>query len=780
MKADITVAIVREYCARKTERCVSARTKQPRISVVVTVLNEAPGMAALLDALRAQTLQPAEIIIVDGGSTDGTWQHIEEAARENFLLRPVRLPGANIAEGRNHGALLAATDIVACTDAGCTPQPDWLERLAAPFIADSQVQVVGGGYRTDPQTRLERVVGLLTMPGQLEPVDPLRFNPSARSVAFRKPAWQAAGGFPDWLHTAEDTLFDCQLRRLGLRFAYAPDAVVRWRPRTSLAGTWRQFRNYARGEARIGRGAGSTRFWTRRYGLCAALIVTALATAIAGGVLAACVAGGGALLLLLEPIAGRVLRVAYTTGHALDGALALVLSHWIGLARLAGHAKGRRDRRQHPEIVGRLRAYWGGDAVHSVPPWTMTHVPAPPTLIVSWHWPPVCRACTNVIATLFRHASPDAYRVVTRGLRHAPDGAGTQSSPLATVRVRWPRHDDEEVPTWTWLASIWTAARMVFAGLRCHQTQPFKRVLVIYPHRYGLLAGWLVSRLTGVPFAAYMHDLFAETLLTGSRLKSWFWMAIDERVLQSAEIVIAPTAEFAAHYRRRGITKTWVLPHCRPEGIEASPLPPDFGPLKLLYAGSIYQAHEDAVKAFYEATNDRSDINVTYLTNRNRIVPESQTQWLPPPEAKDRLRQAHACVVALGECTPYPEEVRACFPSKIVDYLAAGRPILALVPPGSFVDRFVRTTGCGVAVTRFDSGAIAAGIEQLRDPAAREQMAAAAGDIIRQLDSQRWIQLLGERLALGAPYEPCTPPFPVVEAPARRQEQVPQAEGVLQ
>ena len=51
----------------------------PQISVISTVLNEAEGIDPLIDSLLRQTVPPAEIIIVDGGSNDGTWEKLQAA-----------------------------------------------------------------------------------------------------------------------------------------------------------------------------------------------------------------------------------------------------------------------------------------------------------------------------------------------------------------------------------------------------------------------------------------------------------------------------------------------------------------------------------------------------------------------------------------------------------------------------------------------------------------------------------------------------------------------------
>ena len=52
------------------------------MSVTATVLNEVDDIDRLVTSLMEQTLRPAEVVIVDGGSTDGTWERLQAASFE--------------------------------------------------------------------------------------------------------------------------------------------------------------------------------------------------------------------------------------------------------------------------------------------------------------------------------------------------------------------------------------------------------------------------------------------------------------------------------------------------------------------------------------------------------------------------------------------------------------------------------------------------------------------------------------------------------------------------
>lgn len=215
-------------------------------------------MAELAQSLIAQTRHPDEVIVSDGGSTDMTVETLRSVAGDRLNLQILNIPGSNIAEGRNAAIGRAAGDVIAVTDAGVLLKPTWLEQLVAPFEKrPGKVDVVSGFFEPAPRTIFEIAMGATILPTRDE-INPARFLPSSRSVAFTKDAWRRAGGYPEWLDFCEDVVFDLALRRNGCVFAWAPGAVALLRPRSSLRSFWQQYFRYARGDGKAG-------LWPRRH-----------------------------------------------------------------------------------------------------------------------------------------------------------------------------------------------------------------------------------------------------------------------------------------------------------------------------------------------------------------------------------------------------------------------------------------------------------------------------------------------------------------------------------
>ena len=217
-----------------------------KVSVICTIKNEGKSIAQFLDGLLAQSLVPDEIVLVDGGSTDDTVASIERYVAAGAPLTLLQEPGASRARGRNLATCAANYEIIACTDVGCIPRYDWLERLTAPF-EDPEIQAVGGFYRPQCTTRFEVCAGVATCPGR-EHIDTATWLPTTRSLAYTRAAWAKVGGFDDNLREAEDAPFVASLRRADIQWAWALDAIVLWRPRSTLRAFLRQHTLYAYGD----------------------------------------------------------------------------------------------------------------------------------------------------------------------------------------------------------------------------------------------------------------------------------------------------------------------------------------------------------------------------------------------------------------------------------------------------------------------------------------------------------------------------------------------------
>ncbi len=215
---------------------------QMKVSVVVTVMNEAGSIVEFLESLARQTRTPDELVIVDGGSTDGTVERIR-----SFDALPITLiqKKCNIARGRNIGIRSAQHELIAITDAGCRIAPDWLANISADL---DSADVVVGNYRPAIACLFDACqYSLTSLFGSDKSLE--TFTISSRSLAFRRSVWQSVGGYPEWLDYSEDAYFHDQIRSRGFRVVFRADAFVEWSQRPTPSAVFLQYFRYMRGEA---------------------------------------------------------------------------------------------------------------------------------------------------------------------------------------------------------------------------------------------------------------------------------------------------------------------------------------------------------------------------------------------------------------------------------------------------------------------------------------------------------------------------------------------------
>jgi len=195
-----------------------------KISFITTVKNDPEGLKTLLDSLKQQAKQPNEIIVIDGEKTR-----------------------TNRAQGRNLGIQKAKGEIIVISDAGCRLDKKWLENITKPF-EDPTVDVVSGYYKPIVKNIFQKCLACYTCV-MLDRVNPNQFLPSSRSVAFKKIAWQEVGSYPENLDYCEDLVFAEKLKKRNFKFKFARKAIVFWPQRENIFQAFKQFFNYAKGDA---------------------------------------------------------------------------------------------------------------------------------------------------------------------------------------------------------------------------------------------------------------------------------------------------------------------------------------------------------------------------------------------------------------------------------------------------------------------------------------------------------------------------------------------------
>lgn len=233
------------------------------LSVIIRSLNEAEHIGRLLAGIRAQTVQPLEVIVVDSGSTDAT---VEIARR--FGARIVTIAPRDFTFGRslNFGCAAATGDLLVIASAHVYPIFDnWLEALIEPF-EDNAVALSYGRQVGDHRTRFsEHQVFAKWFPAQSTARQEHPFCNNA-NAAVRRALWQELP-YDESLTGLEDMDWASKAMEQGHAISYVAEAPVAHVHNENFARIRNRYRREAIAHRRIFPEQRMSRIDALRFGL---------------------------------------------------------------------------------------------------------------------------------------------------------------------------------------------------------------------------------------------------------------------------------------------------------------------------------------------------------------------------------------------------------------------------------------------------------------------------------------------------------------------------------
>jgi succinoglycan biosynthesis protein ExoA len=236
--------------------------REPFLSVIVPVRNEAACIGATLDQLLAQRYDPRrfEVLVADGGSTDGTAAIVARYAKRHPQVHLLDNPGRLSSAGRNAAVRASRGEIVLLVDGHCRVEDPWHLAEVASAFARSGADCLGRPQSLDVSgaNRLQRAVAAARASrlghhpsSHIYSGDEGFVPPQSVAVAYRRSVFEKVGLFDEAFDACEDVEFNHRAARAGMRCFFTPRVQVQYHPRATLAGLFRQMTRYGRGRVRL-------------------------------------------------------------------------------------------------------------------------------------------------------------------------------------------------------------------------------------------------------------------------------------------------------------------------------------------------------------------------------------------------------------------------------------------------------------------------------------------------------------------------------------------------
>lgn len=223
------------------------------------MLNELGAIEACLDSFAAQDYphDRLDVLVIDGGSTDGSREYVDERSTNEPWVRVIDNPVGSAAAAFNLGAREGRGEVVCLFSSHGVPATDYVSR-SVKVLLETGVVGVGGRYHHLGLTPVSRAIGMAM-------VSPFGMASAHRMARERKvvdtishPAYVRqslleVGGFDETLARNSDYELNVRLRQAGHLLIFDPSVESIYRPRPTLEALGRQFWHYGRWKARVAR-----------------------------------------------------------------------------------------------------------------------------------------------------------------------------------------------------------------------------------------------------------------------------------------------------------------------------------------------------------------------------------------------------------------------------------------------------------------------------------------------------------------------------------------------
>jgi glycosyltransferase involved in cell wall biosynthesis len=384
------------------------------------------------------------------------------------------------------------------------------------------------------------------------------------------------------------------------------------------------------------------------------------------------------------------------------------------------------------------------------------------TLIVSEWAPPIVAGGPVILGKLFSHFPQRRYCILMKNI----DTKHIRIDPQKWLNCKYffchiPQYWGKKhwLQKFSIMFEFMFIPVIVLKGLAIIRRQRIDKILAPSNRGIFLISAFLLSKITNKPLFVYLFDIYEELMLDA--VEKCMARIFERKIFRRATKIFVMSEYLAEHYRQKYGIHVEIIPH--PVDLAQYPdmamlsnikLPKIY---KIVFTGMIWTYNLEAIKNLVEVINSVENGKLEFLlftpnfpkqlAERGISGRNISIRFATPEEIPTVQKDADILFLPYAFNSPYPLLIKNASPSKMPEYLAAGKPILVHAPGDCYVSHYARENEFGCVVDKLDPEELRKAIFLLlKNRGLRERLGRNARETAKRHDARLAVRRLQEYL----------------------------------
>ncbi|MFQ5786414.1 MAG: glycosyltransferase, partial [Thermodesulfobacteriota bacterium] len=294
------------------------------------------------------------------------------------------------------------------------------------------------------------------------------------------------------------------------------------------------------------------------------------------------------------------------------------------------------------------------------------------------------------------------------------------------------------------LEQMWIIV-IVIKGFRIIAKEKITNLLVIPDQGSLLIAAYLMHRLSGLPLHIHMTDFWEEMLC--DRIRKIAAKLFEKRIFKSANKISVINDYLKNYYMGKYHVRAELIPNSVILEDYKNATPIDLntdGNKSIIYTGNVWIPQISSLVDMCTVVNSLEGIKFLVYTDRSSTELKQKgiygknvlVRFARPSEIPAIQKTADILYLPLAFDTPFPTYIDSVSPSKMPEYMAAGKPILVYAPKTSYIANYAKQHGFACVVKERSHDELKeALLTLLKDKRVREETVKKSKILVMQFDT---------------------------------------------